>query len=183
MTTGLLLIDLQRDYFPGGAFPLVGSEDAVQVAARVLHAQRTAGAPVIHVRHVWDASDATFMRPGTDGIETHEAVAPLEAEQVVSKSFPNSFHETGLHESLQSQSIDALVVVGMMSSMCVDATVRAAADLGYPVTIVHDGCAAPDLAFGGHSVPGAQVHAAIMAALGSMVATVVSAEDLLGTAS
>ena len=44
--------------------------------------------------------------------------------------------------------IDGVVIVGMMSSMCVDATVRAAADAGYAVTVAHDACAAPDLEFG-----------------------------------
>ncbi|MFK4730679.1 cysteine hydrolase family protein [Agromyces mediolanus] len=72
-----------------------------------------------------------------------------------------------------------LVVMGMMSSMCVDATVRAAADLGFEVTVVHDACAAPDLAFDGVTVPAAQVHAAFMAALGDSYAAVTTAEELL----
>jgi len=70
-------------------------------------------------------------------------------------------------------------VVGMMSSMCVDATVRAAADLGLRVTVVHDGCAAPDLDFDGLAVPGAMVHAAFMAALADGYADVVGSTDLL----
>lgn len=179
MTTGLLLVDLQNDYFPGGAFPLVEPEAAVRAASRVLEAQRGAAAPVIHIGHVWDAPDATFMRPGTEGIETHDAVRPRDGEPFVRKAFPNSFRETDLHERLQSLGVDSLVVVGMMSSMCVDATVRAAADLGYDVTVVHDACAAPDLTFGESTVPGAQVHAAIMAALASMIATVVSADEFV----
>jgi nicotinamidase-related amidase len=71
------------------------------------------------------------------------------------------------------------VVAGMMSSMCVDATVRAAVDLGFTATVVHDGCAAPDLQFRGDDVPGASVHAAFMAALADGYATVVSADELL----
>ncbi|HEY1104928.1 MAG TPA: isochorismatase family protein, partial [Agromyces sp.] len=76
-----------------------------------------------------------------------------------------------------------LVVAGMMSSMCVDATVRAAADRGHTVAVAHDACAAPDLEFGGVAVPAAQVHAAFMAALGDSYATVASADDVIaGTA-
>ena len=82
-------------------------------------------------------------------------------------------------ERLRALAPTELVVVGMMSSMCVDATVRAAADAGYTVTVAHDACAAPDLEFGGTLVPGAQVHAAFMAALDGSYATVVSAEELL----
>ena len=69
----------------------------------------------------------------------------------------------------------------MMSSMCVDATVRAAADLGVGAAVAHDACAAPDLEFGGTTVPAAQVHAAFMAALGDGYAAVASADDILAT--
>ena len=67
----------------------------------------------------------------------------------------------------------------MMSSMCVDAPVRAAVDLGFSVTVVHDGCAAPDLRFGETDVPGAMVHAAFMAALADGDAAVVASDELL----
>jgi nicotinamidase-related amidase len=66
----------------------------------------------------------------------------------------------------------------MMSSMCVDATVRAGADLGFGMTVIHDACAAPDLEFGGTQVPGPTVHAAFMAALGDGYATLVSSDDV-----
>jgi nicotinamidase-related amidase len=70
----------------------------------------------------------------------------------------------------------------MMSSMCVDATVRAAADLGYAVSVAHDACAAPDLTFGDTTVPAAQVHAAFMAALGDGYATVATADEIIDAA-
>jgi nicotinamidase-related amidase len=177
---GLLIIDIQNDYFPGGAMPLIGPEAAATAASSVLKLFRDQGEPVFHVQHVWDADDATFMRPGTAGVEIHPLVAPADGEPIVEKAFPNSFRETALGELLKSNGIDELVVVGMMTSMCVDATVRAAADLGYPVTVVADGCAAPDLEFDGRQVPGPDVHAAFLAALADSYATVVKADSLLG---
>jgi nicotinamidase-related amidase len=177
---GLLIIDIQNDYFPAGAMPLVGPEAAVVAAASVLRQFRAEGEPVFHVRHVWDDEAATFMRPGTPGVEIHPLVAPAEREPVVEKAFPNSFRETKLDDLLKSNGVDELVVVGMMTSMCVDATVRAAADLGYQVTVVADACAAPDLEFDGRHVPGADVHAAFLAALADSYATVVKASDLAG---
>ncbi len=63
--------------------------------------------------------------------------------------------------------------------MCVDATVRAAADLGFDVAVAHDACAAPDLEFGGRRVAAADVHAAFLAALGSSYARVAAADELL----
>ncbi len=173
------MIDIQRDYFPGGAYPLVEPEAAAKQARRVLDSFREDGAPVIHMKHVWDAPDATFMRPGTDGIEIHPAVAPADGELVLEKTSPNAFVETPLEEELRRRDPDELVVAGMMSSMCVDATVRAAVDLGFSPTVIHDACAAPDLEFNGVEVPGAAVHAAFMAALADGYAEVTSAAELL----
>jgi nicotinamidase-related amidase len=179
MTRGLLVIDIQRDYFPGGASPLVDPEAAADAARSVLDAFRAAGDPVVHLRHVWDSPEATFMRPGTPGVEIHPTMAPVNSEPVLDKTEPNGFLGTGLAEVLEGLDVNQLHVVGMMSSMCVDATVRAAADLGLKVTVVHDGCAAPDLEFEGLAVPGAMVHAAFMAALADGYAAVVSSTDLL----
>jgi len=180
MARALLIIDIQRDYFPGGAYPLAEPDGAARTARRVLEAFRAAGEPVVHLQHVWDASDATFMRPGTDGVEIHPAVEPVAGETVLEKAAPNGFVGTPLEQHLRDAGVDALVVGGMMSSMCVDATVRAAADLGFQVTVVHDACAAPALEFGGRSIDGATVHAAFMAALADGYAEVVSGEELLG---
>ena len=179
MTQGLLIVDIQRDYFPGGAYPLVQPEAAADAAQRILSHFRTNGAPVVHVQHVWDDPDATFMRPGTDGIEIHSKVAPIEGEPVIQKTEPNSFLGTTLLAELKSREIDSLVVVGMMSSMCVDSTVRAGAEHKFDITVIHDACAAPNLEFLGQEVPGAMVHASFMAALGDGYATVVSADDYL----
>ncbi len=179
MTRALLIVDVQRDYFPGGAFPLVGPEEAAAVAGRVLGHFRASGEPVVHVFHVATDPDATFFRPGTEGLGFHAAVAPRDGEAIVEKHAPNSFVGTDLREVLDAADVDELVVLGMMSSMCVDSTTRAAHELGYRCTVVSDACAAPDLAFGDVTVPGATVHAAFMAALDGSFATVVSGEELL----
>jgi nicotinamidase-related amidase len=177
MPRALLIVDIQRDYFPGGAFPLVGPDAAVAAAARVLARFRAAGEPVVHLQHVWDAPEATFMRPGTDGVEIHPLVAPAGDELVVPKAHPNGFRGTALRDELRWRHVDELVVAGMMTSMCVDATVRAAADLGFTASVVHDACAAPDLEFGGQAIGGATVHAAFLAALSDTYATIVSADE------
>jgi nicotinamidase-related amidase len=178
MSRGLLIIDIQNDYFPGGAYPLVEPEAAADAARRLLDTFRASGEPVIHLKHVWDAPDAAFMVPGTEGVEIHSAVAPAEGEPVIEKTEPNGFLGTSLEEELRTRGIDQLVVAGMMSSMCVDATVRAASDKDLTVTVAHDACAAPDLEFGGTEVPGTSVHAAFMAALGDGYAEVVSSDSV-----
>ena len=85
MTTALVLIDLQNDYFPGGAMELVGSEQAVEQARTLLEAFRTRRLPLFHVRHISKRPGATFFLPETKGSEIHSAVAPLAGEHVVIK--------------------------------------------------------------------------------------------------
>ncbi len=178
MSRALLLIDIQRDYFPGGAYPLVGADAAAERAGELLAAFRAAGEPLLHVQHVWDAPDAEFFRPGTPGIEPDSRVAPIPGEPVVIKEHPNAFRETDLADRLRSLGVEELVIAGMMTSMCVDATVRAAADLGFTLAVAGDACAAPDLEYAGTAVPGGQVHAAFLAALADSYATVTAAAEL-----
>ena len=179
MGKALLVIDIQNDYFPGGGHPLVEPEAAADSAARVLESFRSSGDPVIHLKHVWDEPEATYMRPGTDGGEIHPSVAPADGEPVIEKDAPNGFLGTDLEDRLRSAGVDELVVTGMETCMCVDATVRAATDLGFEPTVVHDACATSDLEFAGTKIDGATSHAAFMAALAGGYAEVLSADELM----
>src|SRR3954447_16298626 len=178
MDRGLVLVDIQNDYFPGGRHELVGSEQAAANAARVLERFRQDGDPIFHVQHVWEGEGAECFERGTAGVEIHEAVRPAGGEPVVQKHHPNSFLGTDLERRLREAGGADVVVAGMMDSMCVDATVRAAADLGFGCTVVHEACATLDLEFQGSMVPAASVQGAFMAALGDGYATVTSAHDV-----
>jgi nicotinamidase-related amidase len=177
MTQALLIVDIQNDYFPGGKMELVGSPEAAQRARELLQAARAAGAPVFHVQHVSTRPGATFFLPGTEGQRIHADVQPAEGETVITKNFPNSFRDTGLGDALRAAGVKRLVIAGMMTHMCIDATTRAAADAGYECVLAHDACATRDLAFGGTTVPAAQVHAAFLAALNGAYAKVVPAAE------
>lgn len=183
MPRALVIVDVQNDYFPGGAHALAGPDAAAANVRRLLDAFRASGEPLVHVQHVWDAPDAAFMRPGTRGIEIHDSVAPLAGEQVVQKTHPNSFLETRLEETLRAAGVDHVVVCGMMTSMCVDATARAAADLGFGVTVVSDACTTSDLEFAGETIPARHVHGAFLAALGDGYGAVVATAELPGVLS
>ena len=175
--TALLIIDIQNDYFPGGAMELEGAEAAGRKASSALKFFRDKGLPVIHVRHLSTRPGSTFFLPGTKGAEIHASVLP-QSETVVEKNFPNSFRSTGLKEILEKEQIRNLVVAGMMTHMCVDATVRHAADLGYKVTLLGDACATRAQTYGGESVPARQVHAAFLAALNGFYAKVIRSDEL-----
>lgn len=179
MTRALIIVDIQNDYFPAGANPLEGSEAAADRARELLDAFRATGEPVVHMQHVWDAPDAEFMVPGTSGVEINDRVLPAGDESVFTKAFPNSFLQTPLLDHLHDQGVEQLVICGMMTSMCVDATVRAAADLGFEASVAHDACATMPLEFEGRSIPAADVHGAFLAALGDGYATVASTAELL----
>ncbi len=141
MRQGLLLIDIQNDYFPGGALEVAGMEAAAAKAGQLLARFRAGAGPVYLVQHLATRPGATFFLPGTTGAEIHGSVAPVPGEPVITKHFPNSFRETGLLEMLQKDGIDQLIIAGAMSHMCIDATTRAAFDLGFSCTVVEDACA------------------------------------------
>jgi len=163
--TALLIVDMQNDYFEGGKFPLVGADAAARHAAKILTAFRAAGKPVIHIRHEILRKPAPFFESGTDGAKIHSSVAPVDGEAVITKNFPNSFRDTDLQQQLQTLGATDLIIIGAMSHFCIDATTRAACDLGYACSVAHDACATRDLEFNGVAVPAEQVHAGFMAAL------------------
>jgi nicotinamidase-related amidase len=176
--TALLIIDIQNDYFPGGAMELEGAEAAGAKAGSAIKHFRSKGLPVIHVRHLSTRPGSTFFLPGTKGAEIHASVLPQGNETIIEKNFPNSFRATGLKESLEKQQVKNLVVAGMMTHMCVDASVRHAADLGYKITLLGDACATRAQKIAGETVPARQVHLAFLAALNGFYAKVVDSHEL-----
>jgi nicotinamidase-related amidase len=176
--TALLVIDIQNDYFPGGAMELEGADAAGAKAAQAIGSFRDKNLPVIHVRHLSVRPGSTFFLPGTKGAEIHSLVTPRSGETVIEKNFPNSFRNTTLKEVLEKQGVKNLVVAGMMTHMCVDASVRHAADLGYKITLLGDACATRAQSYGGEKVPAKQVHAAFLAALNGFYAKVVNTHEL-----
>jgi nicotinamidase-related amidase len=177
--TALILVDIQNDYFPGGKMTLEGVEPACANAARLLRHFRDKRLPVFHIRHIAVQPQATFFLPDTPGSGIHPSVAPMPGETVVVKHFPNSFRETALLDHLKKTGVASVAVSGAMSHMCIDATVRAACDLGFQCIVGHDACAARALTFGQETVPAAKVHAAFMAALSAAYAKVMSTEDVI----
>jgi nicotinamidase-related amidase len=179
MSQALLLVDIQKDYFPGGKMELAGMNEAAAQARTLLATFRRRSWPTYHIQHVSLRKGAPFFLPDTPGVEIHPSLMPLSGETVIIKHFPNSFRDTGLQEILAAAGVHELIICGAMSHMCIDATTRAAADLGFPCTVIHDACATRDLVFGETVIPAAQVHGAFMAALAPIYARVVSLEDFL----
>jgi nicotinamidase-related amidase len=179
MSDGLVLVDIQNDYFEGGKMPLEGSRKAAQTAERLVSLFRKNRLPVVHIQHVSAQAGATFFIPNTPGVEIHAAVKPLETETVIQKHFPNSFRETGLLAHLQQKGIRRLIIAGMMTHMCVDATTRAATDLGFRCLIAQDGCATRSLKFQNRVIPAEDVHGAFLAALNGAYGRVMPVDQII----
>lgn len=180
MNTALAIVDIQMDYFPAGRMEVAGAEEACQAAGRLLGLFRERNLPLVHIQHISTRPGASFLLPNTKGIYFHESVKPLPGEVVIVKHFPNSFRDTGLREYLDLRGIAELVICGMMSQMCIDATARAAFDGGYACIVAHDACAARDLTFNGTDIPARHVHGAYMAALAAVYVKVLSVEEITG---
>jgi len=179
MTTALILVDIQNDYFPGGKNELAGPIEASLRARQLLDHFRQAHLPLVHIQHVAIRPGAKTFLPGTPGVEIHENVRPLNGEVVFQKNYPNSFRDTPLLEHLKREGATRVVVCGMMTHMCVDATTRAAFDFGFECFIAHDACATKALTFGGQTIPAQHVHGSFLAALGASYGKVLSVEQII----
>lgn len=179
MKTALILIDIQNDYFPKGANELVGSNDASLKAKEILTKFRNKNDLVVHIRHLSTRAGSAFFIPNTFGAEVHENVKPLKEEKVIVKHYPNSFRETDLLQYLKENEIGHLVIAGMMTHMCVDATTRAAKDLDFTIEVIGDACATKDLEVCGTSVKAKDVQTAFLAGLNYFYSAVKTANDYL----
>ncbi|MEH7097226.1 cysteine hydrolase family protein [Neobacillus vireti] len=180
MSTALIIVDIQNDYFPNGKMELSNPDKAAANAAKVLDWFRQNNKDhIFHVQHIANSPEAGFFLPDTEGVKLHESVLPLEHESIIRKHFPNSFLKTELESKLKEKGVTKVVVVGMMTHMCIDATVRAAVDLGFETTLIEDACATRELSYQDKVVPAEQVHYAFVSALNGMYANVITTDEFL----
>ncbi|PBJ05592.1 cysteine hydrolase family protein [Flavobacterium sp. ACN6] len=178
MKKALLLIDIQKEYFENGALVLVNPIPASENAKKILEHFRKENDTIVHVQHI-SGEGIPFFVSGTQGVEIHENVKPLQGEKVITKQFPNSFRDTDLLEYLQSKEITHLVIAGMMTHMCIDAGTRAAVDFGFECTVIGDACATMDLQISGQKVKSVDVHNAFLAALEFFYAKIQTTDQYL----
>jgi len=134
--------------------------------------------PVVHMQHVSNRPGATFFLPDTDGVRIHESVRPLAGEIVLQKHYPNAFRDKELLVQLGLLHVARLVICGMMTHMCVDATVRAACDYKFECIVAGDACATKALVHWGRTVAAPDVHAAFLAALNGTYAKVLHTSEI-----
>jgi nicotinamidase-related amidase len=120
---------------------------------RLVEACRQRGVEIIYVQH--NDPPGEELSPGTHARRIHEAVGPGQGEVVFAKEHNSAFRGTGLRAYLEAKGIERLIVVGMRTEYCVDATIKVAFEYGYGLII-------PDAAnttFDNGAIPGAELHA------------------------
>ena len=178
MKTALLVIDIQKDHFPGGKHPLVRPLEAAQKAYMLLQCFREHNGYHVHVQHISNNPDATFFISGDRGTDIHDSAAHFEGEPIVYKHQSNAFLNTELFDLLKGWEVERVVITGMMTHLDIDATARAAAALGFQVIIAEDACATCDLKDGDITIPAEQVQKSVLAALKSF-GKVMKSEEIL----
>jgi nicotinamidase-related amidase len=167
--TAVVFIDMQRDFLePGGFGDSLGNDVArlartIAPCGALLRRARDLRMAVIHTRegHRPDLTDAPraklergeprarigaagpmgrILVRGERGHEIVPALAPLPGEPVIDKPGKGAFYATDLDAILRNRDIDALIVCGVTTEVCVHTTVREANDRGYRCVVPGDCC-------------------------------------------
>lgn len=173
---GLLIIDVQNDYFSGGKMALHEPEKALHHIQQLEHDFKSKNLPIIYIQHINTQPNPAFFEKGTEGVALHSELLLQDDSIIIEKHFPNSFLQTELQATLNQLDVDTLVIAGMMTHMCVDSTTRAAAELGYHPVLIHDATATRTLTFNGYDVEASDVQNAFISSL-SNFSTVMSTDD------
>jgi nicotinamidase-related amidase len=153
----LLLVDVQRDFWS----PLTGEPRFACFPTNtrtLLATAREHRLPVVHTHAVFqpDMSDwMLFYRPhglgaipciaGSAGAEIEDFALPRDGEPVVRKQTFDGFLHTELESVLRERNIRAVLVAGLVSSVCVLFTATSAYLRRFVPFVVTDACAdAPD---------------------------------------
>ena len=176
--TALLVIDVQNDYFPQGKMELFRVEQALIQVNKLEDAFIQNDQPIIYIQHIANQPNAPFFEAGTVGVELHSGLKIVPDSIVIEKHYPNSFFQTTLKAQLDQLGVEKLVICGMMTHMCVDATSRAAAEFGYDPVVIADATATRDLSYANKTTQATDVQTACLAAF-QMFSKVLSVDEYL----
>lgn len=140
--TALLIVDMQTALVAG--HPCREAELLGNLQT-LLGAARSGGTEVIYVRHDGGAGDE--LEAGSDGWQICAQLAPAEGEKIFEKRYNSAFKDTPLRAYLDGHGIKTLVLVGMQTEYCIDATCKAAFEFGYTLVMPHRTTATFDNSF------------------------------------
>ncbi|MBS0909054.1 cysteine hydrolase family protein [Tatumella sp. JGM118] len=145
----LIIIDLQKALCNQEPLPFNIQQIISNINELLCHAIER-NYPVIFVQH-----EASFIPVGEEGWKILDELSVPDKAIFISKTTANAFLQTKLNASLNDLKVNHLLVCGYASEFCIDTTIRAAAALGYDVTLISD-------AHTTHSKPHASAEAIIL---------------------
>lgn len=149
-----IFVDLQEEHRRDPRYLVEGFDTVLANVRRLQDAARRNGVPLYHCAYIVDL-DAPDMRPfspvlpdGTSAFSDKSdpltavcpEVGPRGEEPLLIKSRASAFSEGSLEGRLRAQGIEWLVVCGVWTEACVDATIKDAIDRGFRVLLVKDAC-------------------------------------------
>ena len=129
----LLIIDVQRELF-AKTLPIYDEERLLANIRLLEEKAHAAKVPVFWVQH---SSDKSLVE-GTDGWKLHPALIPAKSDSFIRKHHGNAFQDTPLKAELDALHVRTVVVAGLVTHGCVQATCNGAHELGYDVVLVKD---------------------------------------------
>jgi len=151
-TDALMIVDVQRDFLPGGALAVEGGDEVVPVLNRWLAAARRQGVPVFATRDWHPPDHISFAeRDGpwprhcvqnTPGAEfAPDLNLPPETRSLckgrdVDAEQYSPFDKTDLDETLRNEGIQRLWIGGLAQDVCVRQTVLDARNAGFDVHVL-----------------------------------------------
>ena len=127
--TVLLVVDLQTWLVQQHPY---NERNVIRNIQHLLACCREKGTEVVYVRH--DDGPGSDLERNTDGWQIHHEIAP-QGERVFDKEYNSAFRHTGLKEYLDGRNIQNIILVGMQTEYCIDATLKAAFEYGYTIII------------------------------------------------
>ena len=126
----LLVVDTQKLITTPDLYNFSAFEAAVKT---LIAAARENGVEVIYARH--DDGVGAELTKGTPGFEIYEGFRPQLAEKIFDKTVNSSFKGAGLLEYLREKNVHTVVVVGLQTDYCIDATIKCGFEHGFKMTV------------------------------------------------
>ncbi|QEG32838.1 Streptothricin hydrolase [Bythopirellula goksoeyrii] len=163
MSRALLVIDVQNEYFPGGALPITHPAGHLGQILKAMDAAE-GRVPTLVVQHHFPDPAMPFFQKGTLGWELHPEVADRPRDLLVEKTLPGSFTNTNLENWLREHDVNTVTIAGYMTHMCCDTTARQAVHRGLTVEFLQDATGTLALENSAGKVTAEELHRSILCA-------------------
>jgi nicotinamidase/pyrazinamidase len=150
----LIVVDVQRDFCPGGSLAVSGGDEIVPKLNRVIEAFQKAKLPIFFMRD-WHPPDHSSFKSqggmwpphcveGTTGAEFHPALRVPPKSIIISKAINrdfdaySGFQGTDLEKQLNDHYVNEVFVGGLATDYCVKETSLDALRAGLKVNVLKD---------------------------------------------